>query len=83
MVGSQNILNHLREQQEPPKKKNTFDIELLIELERSYPCIWNVKLSVHKDNLKRKLAWNEIKESLVENIGGNHFFYSYSLNYKE
>ena len=33
-------LNSLREQQQQPKKKiNTLDIELLIELIRSYPCI--------------------------------------------
>ena len=54
LIGSQNILNSLREQQQRPKKKtNTLDIGLLIELVRSYSCIWNVKLNIHKNNLKR------------------------------
>ena len=44
LVGSQNILNSLREQlQQPKKKTNTLDIEFLTELVRSYPCIRNVK----------------------------------------
>ena len=51
LVESQNILNNLREQQQQPKKKT--DIELLIELVRSYPCIWNLKIDVHKDTLQR------------------------------
>ena len=49
LVGRQNILNSLREpRQQPKKKKNTFDIELLIELVRRYTCIWKVKLSIQR-----------------------------------
>ena len=61
-----------RTKQQLKKNTNTHDIELLIELLRSYPCIWNLKLNVHKDTLKRKLVWNKIKESLVGNFVGNH-----------
>ena len=63
----------------PHQKTNTLDVELLIELVRCYPCIWNVKLNVLKDTLKRKLAWNKIKELLGGNFGGNDFLQSYFL----
>ena len=46
LVGSQNISNSLREQQQQPNKKtNTLDIESLIEILRSYLCFWKVKLN--------------------------------------
>ena len=46
LVGSQNISNSLREQQQQPNKKtNALDIESLIEILRSCLCFWKVKLN--------------------------------------
>ena len=55
----------------PPDDQTTpssFSPEIFIELVRQYPCIWNVKLNVYKDNTKKKIAWAQIKDIL----GGFH-----------
>ena len=47
---------------------SSFSPETFIELVRQYPCIWNVKLNVYKDQTKKKIAWTHIKDIL----GGFH-----------
>ena len=74
-IESQNILDSLKKK--PVEKKiSHIDNEMLIELVRSYPCIWNVKLNVHKDALKKDMAWNKIKESHGGNFAGEQNYLS-------
>ena len=37
--------------------QSSFSPEIFIELVRQYPCIWNVKRNVYKDQTKKKIAW--------------------------
>ena len=37
-------------------------------------CIWNVRLNIHKDALKRKFAWNKINDHFVETLEVRLFF---------
>ena len=71
-LGNQNILNRSREQQQQPKKKtNTLDIDLLMELVRNYPCIWNVKLreqSFLVPSTKAKGMFEKLKKFLSPGI---------------
>ena len=36
------------------------DKEALIELVRAYPCIWDIRSHMYKDQQKKKLAWQDI-----------------------
>ena len=38
---------------------SNLDVEIFIDLVRSFPCLWNIKLSAHKDLMKRKNAWEQ------------------------
>ena len=35
------------------------DTEIFIEIVRQYPCIWNNKLNVYRDQVKKKVAWGK------------------------
>ena len=54
-------------------QEDDFDIELLIDLVRQFPVIWNTKLNVFKDFNKKKNAWKSICNSLDNKYSGNFF----------
>ena len=58
---SRNMLSNMI-QERNNSNQTTFDSEMFIDLVKSYPCLWNVTLNVHKDINKRKTAWNQITE---------------------
>ncbi|XP_057292354.1 uncharacterized protein LOC130615750 [Hydractinia symbiolongicarpus] len=45
-------------------RASVVDPEVLIELVRQYPCLWNTKLNVYRDQIKKKKAWEIISASL-------------------
>ena len=49
---------------------SNLDVEIFIDLVRSFPCLWNIKLSAHKDLMKRKNAWEQISAALEWEIFG-------------
>ena len=69
MASSVALLNRLRESIPPlatqidqQQLDDNLNSELFIELVRQYPCIWNVRLNVYRDQSKKKVAWDENKE---------------------
>ena len=79
------LLNRLRESIPPlatqidqQQLDDNLNPELFIELVRQYPCIWNVRLNVYRDQSKKKGAWDEIKNVLDGNFTGR-FVYCFQL----
>ena len=80
------LLNRLRESIPPlatqidqQQLDDNLNPELFIELVRQYPCIWNVRLNVYRDQSKKKVAWDEIKNVLDGNFTGRFVYIVFKL----
>ena len=49
---------------------SNLDVEIFIDIVRSFPCLWNIKLSAHKDLMKRKNGWEQISAALDGKFSG-------------
>ena len=55
------------------------DKEVLIDMVRSYPCIWDMRSQTSKDGNKKKLAWHQIYMALQQNHEGKKHAFSWNF----
>lgn len=46
------------------EEDGNIDCELLVDLVRSFPILWNTKLKGYKETNKKKSAWNVVASQL-------------------